>query len=262
MTGCSAGPVTGSGERVVVAGVAIDPLTENQVVQHVVRALAAGRGGHIVTPNVDICRQVAGSARLARLLAEAELVLADGMPLVWAARIQRRPLPERVTGADLIWSLSKAAARHGHPIYLLGGPPGIAEQAAGQLTALHPRLKVAGVDAPPYGFERSEEGLARVREALVAVKPELVFVGLGFPKQEQVIANLRGDLPGAWFLGCGSAIAFAAGATARAPEWMQETGLEWLFRLGGEPGRLARRYLLDDLPFAARMLVRAALARR
>lgn len=249
-------------ERVTVAGVAVDPLTEEQVVAHVVHALDAGTGGHIITPNVDICRRAARNAKVRLLLSGAELVVADGMPLVWAARLQGTPLPERVTGADLIWSLSKAAARHGHSIYLLGGPPGVAEQAAEQLGACHPKLKIVGMAAPPYGFDRSEAGVDRVRADLVAVKPEIVFVGLGFPRQDRLINRLRGDLPGSWFVGCGSAIAFAAGSTTRAPQWMQESGLEWVFRLVSEPRRLARRYLVRGLPFASRMLIEAYRAGR
>jgi N-acetylglucosaminyldiphosphoundecaprenol N-acetyl-beta-D-mannosaminyltransferase len=89
---------------------------------------------------------------------------------------------------------------------------------------------------------------------VVAARPRIVFVGLGFPRQDVLIAELREELPETWFLGCGAAIAFAAGTVRRAPEWMRRTGLEWLFRLLSEPGRLARRYLVDDLPFALRLL--------
>jgi N-acetylglucosaminyldiphosphoundecaprenol N-acetyl-beta-D-mannosaminyltransferase len=247
--------------RVVVAGVAIDPLTETQVVEHVMKALAGGEGGHLITPNVDICRAAARDRSLRKLIKRAELVVADGMPLVWASKLKGRPLPERVTGADLIWSLSKAAAREGYPIYLLGGPPGVAAQAAEQLSAYHPRLKVCGFDAPPYGFETTTEGMDRVRKRLATARPRVVFVGLGFPKQDRLIALLREEHPEAWFVGCGAAISFAAGVRSRAPQWMQSAGLEWLFRLASEPGRLARRYLLQDLPFMTAYLARCAWRR-
>ncbi|GGK67629.1 hypothetical protein Ppa06_29350 [Planomonospora parontospora subsp. parontospora] len=240
--------------RVRVAGVAIDPMTETEVVDHAVAALKRGEGGHIVTPNVDISRAVARDEALRRLVEGADLAVADGMPLVWAARLLGTPVPGRITGADLIWSLSEAAAFYRYPIYLLGGPPGVAEQAAVRLVDRYPGLLVSGVDAPPYGFEDTPEGYERIREAIVAAGPRVVFVGLGFPKQDRLIAALREELPGTWFIGCGSAIAFAAGAVRRAPEWMQRSGLEWLFRLLSEPGRLARRYLVDDLPFALRLL--------
>ncbi|WP_440100669.1 WecB/TagA/CpsF family glycosyltransferase [Streptosporangium sp. H16] len=240
--------------RVHVAGVAIDPMTESEVVDHVIAALKRGEGGHLVTPNVDISRTVARDPRARRFVERADLAVADGMPLVWAARLLGTPIPGRVTGADLIWSLSEAAAFYRHPVYLLGGPRGTAAQAARELVNRHPTLMIAGVDAPPYGFEDDPESYARVRDAVIAAAPRLVFVGLGFPRQERLIASLRRDLPGTWFVGCGSAISFAAGTVRRAPAWMRRGGLEWIFRLTREPGRLARRYLVDDLPYALRLL--------
>ncbi|WP_432926370.1 WecB/TagA/CpsF family glycosyltransferase [Microbispora sp. CA-135349] len=239
----------------------LDPLTEEQVVGHVMTALERGVGGHVVTPNVDICRTAARDASLRALIDAAELAVADGMPLVWASRLLGHPLPERVTGADLIWSLTGAAAARGLPVYLIGGPPGVAEAARDALRGRHPNLVVTGVHAPPYGFETSAAAMAELRGRLVAARPSLVFVGLGFPRQDRLIAALRADLPGAWFVGCGAAIAFAAGAVRRAPEWMGDHGLEWLFRLVGEPQRLARRYLVEDLPFALRLLSVALLCR-
>ncbi|WP_436761726.1 WecB/TagA/CpsF family glycosyltransferase [Streptosporangium sp. V21-05] len=240
--------------RVHVAGVAIDPMTESEVVDHVVAALKRGEGGHLVTPNVDISRAVARDPRARRFVERADLAVADGMPLVWAARLLGTPLPGRVTGADLIWSLSEAAAFYRHPVYLLGGPRGTAARAARELVSRHPKLTIAGVGTPPYGFEDDPGSYARVRDAVIAAAPRLVFVGLGFPRQERLIASLRRDLPGTWFVGCGSAIAFAAGTVRRAPGWMRRGGLEWVFRLTREPGRLARRYLVDDLPYALRLL--------
>ncbi|MEV8635996.1 WecB/TagA/CpsF family glycosyltransferase [Streptosporangium sp. NPDC051023] len=240
--------------RVRVAGLAIDPMTEGEVVDHVVAALKRGEGGHLVTPNVDIGWAAARDPEARELIESADLVVADGMPLVWAAKLLGTPVPGRVTGADLIWSLSEAAAFYRHPVYLLGGPQGVARQAANRLMERHPRLLVAGAETPPHGFETTQEGYPEIRDALLAAAPKLVFVGLGFPKQDRLIARLREDLPGTWFVGCGAAIAFAAGTVRRAPRWMRQAGLEWLFRLLNEPGRLARRYLLHDLPFALRLL--------
>ncbi len=110
-------------DRVLLVGLEIDPVTEADVVAHVRRALDRGAGGRIVTPNVDILRQAAGDAAIRAELADADLVVADGAPLVWAARLAGTPLPERVAGADLIWSLSGGLADDGRSIYLLGGDP-------------------------------------------------------------------------------------------------------------------------------------------
>ncbi|MFC3985768.1 WecB/TagA/CpsF family glycosyltransferase [Streptosporangium jomthongense] len=247
--------------RVRVAGLVLDPMTEGEVVEHVVASLKRGEGGHLVTPNVDIGWAVARDPEARELVEKADLAVADGMPLVWAADLLGTPVPGRVTGADLIWSLSDAAAFYGYPVYLLGGPQGAAAQAASRLRGRHPRLRVVGADAPPHGFETTEEGYAEVKDAMLAAAPRVVFVGLGFPKQDRLIARLRQDMPATWFIGCGAAISFAAGTARRAPAWMRRSGLEWLFRLVNEPGRLARRYLLHDLPFALKLLTVCLLRR-
>jgi N-acetylglucosaminyldiphosphoundecaprenol N-acetyl-beta-D-mannosaminyltransferase len=246
---------------VKVAGVSFDRLTEAQVVEHITGAARRGRGGWVVTPNIDICRLAACHPELLDLVSGASLVVADGMPLVWAAQILGTPIPERVTGASLIFSLTAAAAEHGLSIYLLGGEPGVADRAAEVLGQRYPGLAVAGTDAPPPGFDRTPEGVQPIRHRLAAARPGIVYVGLGFPKQERLIAQLAPAFPGTWFISCGAAIPFAAGTLCRAPEWMQRGGLEWLFRLTREPRRLVRRYLIDDLPFAAALLFSCAVAR-
>lgn len=251
-------------QRVVLDNVAIDPVTEADAIATVLAALDRGQGGRIVTPNVDILRLARIDPTVRTHLADATLVVADGMPLVWASRLAGTRLPQRVPGADLIWSLSYHLGRVGGTIYLLGGavgPPPAAERAAAVLTAACPGLRVAGWDCPAYGFETDPEQLAEVRARVRAAEPDLVFVGLGFPKQERVIDVLRPELPAAWFLGCGAAIDFVAGRVRRAPRWLQRAGLEWAWRLGAEPRRLAGRYLRRDAPYAVRLLAGAAVSR-
>ena len=249
------------GERVEVGGLPLDPLTEAQVVARVREAWAVGEGGWIATPNVDHLRHAARDPRLADLIRSAPLSVADGAPVVWAARLAGRPLPARVTGADLLWSLSAAAAEDGRSVYLLGGEPGVPERAAEALRRAFPNLRVAGTCSPPRGFEQDADSLAQCRDGVIAASPDLVFVGLGFPKQERIINGFAGELPGTWWLGCGAALPFAAGDLARAPRWMRPLGLEWLFRLLSEPRRLFRRYILDDAPFALTLLSAALLTR-
>jgi hypothetical protein len=122
-------------------------------------------------------------------------------------------------------------------------------------------LNVGGSYAPPIGFDATAGGIDAVCEKLVSARPDIVYVGLGFPKQERLITRLAPALGGSWFVGCGAAIPFAAGVVPRAPGWMQQAGLEWLFRLAGEPRRLCRRYLIDDLPFAVMLLASCAAER-
>jgi N-acetylglucosaminyldiphosphoundecaprenol N-acetyl-beta-D-mannosaminyltransferase len=252
------------GERVIVDRVGIDPVTEADVAAAVCAALEQGEGGRIVTPNVDILRLARTDATVRAYLADATMVVADGMPLVWASRLAGTPLPERVPGSSLIWSLSYHLGRAGRSIYLLGGMPGTGaggRRAAAVLAAACPGLRIAGTASPPYGFEADPALLAEVCAGVVEAKPDLVFVGLGFPKQERLIDALRPELPLSWFLGCGSAINFVAGDSGRAPLWMQQAGLEWAWRLAGDPRRLAGRYLRHDAPYALRLLAGAILSR-
>jgi N-acetylglucosaminyldiphosphoundecaprenol N-acetyl-beta-D-mannosaminyltransferase len=255
-------------DRVHLDGTGFDRITESEVVAVVRDALTSGRGGRIITPNIDILRQAQVNGRVKAYLDDADLIVADGMPLVWASRLSGTPLPERVAGSSLIWSLSEGLGRDGRSIFVIGGKRATpherdgASRAAARLAADSPGLRVAGTLCPEYGFERDRAVFAEFRAAVRAAEPDLVFVGLGFPKQEKVITRLRADLPRAWFIGCGAAVQFVAGDVDRAPRWMQRTGLEWAHRLGTEPRRLATRYLRHDAPYALRLLATAATTRR
>lgn len=239
---------------ILLQDVRFHSITEADCIGHVLEELGHNRGGMLVTPNLDHLSRCRTDAFYARLIAEADIVVADGMPLVWASRLQRTPLPERVAGSDLISSLSEAAAAQGRSIFLLGGNPGAAERSAQVLTERYPGLRVHGTHCPPLGFDYNPEALAELIEKLTALQPDIVYVGLGSPKQERLIHELREWLPGSWWLGVGYSFSFLAGEGQRAPLWMQRIGLEWMHRLASEPKRLARRYLVDGIPFAMRLL--------
>jgi N-acetylglucosaminyldiphosphoundecaprenol N-acetyl-beta-D-mannosaminyltransferase len=246
--------------RIAVQGLKVDPLTMTQAVDRVFGSLAAGDGGVVLTPNLDHLRRHARQPKVRPAYANADLVLADGMPLVWASRLQGTPLPERVAGSDLIWTISRRAAEMRSSVFLLGGAPTVASIAAVQLLERFPGLRLAGHHCPPFGFldDRSEiqSLIATVRSA----NPDIVFVGLPSPTAEAVIAELQPILPRTWFLGLGVSLSFVAGHVKRAPRWTQRIGLEWLWRLCHEP-RLWRRYILDGLPFAASVLGGALVSR-
>jgi N-acetylglucosaminyldiphosphoundecaprenol N-acetyl-beta-D-mannosaminyltransferase len=247
--------------HVNLLGVRLVPWTEREVVEHVFGTNGhPRRGGWIITANVDILRQITRDPALRQLQTRATITVADGMPLVWASRIQRTPLPERITGAALLPILSAGAAQRGNSVYLLGGEAGVADAAASRLRSRHPGLRVAGW-SPPFGIESTDAGLDQIRSRISANRPDIVFCGFGFPKQERVISRLLDSAPDAWFIGCGAALSFAAGRVSRAPVWMQRAGLEWLHRLFQDPRRLFRRYIIDDIPFAARLLFQSILRR-
>ncbi len=242
---------------VELEGMGIAPWTESETVHHVVRALADGRGGWMVTVNLDILRQVVKVEGIRDLVEQSDLRVADGMPLLWAARVQGTPLPERVCGSNLIHSLPAAAAAEGRSIFLLGGDPGTAEAAANTLRTHHPNLRIAGTHCPEFGFEKDPEKLSEMERMVAEASPDIVFVALGFPKQERLIARIRGSAPKAWWVGVGISFSFASGEVKRAPEWVQAIGLEWVHRTLQEPRRLFVRYFVHDIPFGLALLSRA-----
>lgn len=245
-----------------LAGLELAALTSAGLVDHIFEALAGGRGGWVVTANLDFARRSARDPRMRALYAAADLRVADGMPLVWASRLHGSAVPERIAGASLIWTLAERAAKTRRSLFLLGGDPGVAERAAVVLRERHPALEVAGVWDGRVGSPPSATELDEITQRLQRRVPDLLFVGLGSPKQEELIAALRARFPATWMLGLGASFDFVAGTLVRAPRWVQRAGLEWVHRLAQDPKRLARRYLVDDLPFAFSLFAEAWRARR
>ena len=247
-------------------GLPVDQLTESDTIETVLEAVGAGRGGCLFTPNLHHMQAFATGAdgsvydRSSRLPG-ARLVVADGMPLIWASKLRGTPLPERVAGSNLIWTLTEGAARRGASIFLLGGNPGAADACAARMRAEFPGVLIAGCMSPPHGFETDERAIDEIVATLRAAAPEIVYLALGFPKQEELALQLAPYLPTTWFVGVGISFSFVSGEVQRAPRWMQVTGLEWIHRLVQEPRRLFRRYVVDGLPFAARMFKHALRSR-
>ena len=226
--------------------------------QGLVDLVMTGPGRWIITPNLDILRQGCQKPEIAALLRRADILVADGMPLIWSSRLQRTPLPERVSGSHIIWSIPKAAAKLGKSIFLLGGAPGAAEACAAVLQGRFPGLRITGMYCPPFGFEKSDLEMDKAKQAVSAAPADIIFVALSFPKGEHLIERIRNAAPQSWWIGVGVSFSFVSGDVKKAPRWMQRGGLEWAHRLAQEPRRLARRYLIDGLPFAARLLVGSA----
>lgn len=173
----------------------------------------------------------------------ADAAAPDGMPLAWALRSFGVKGQQRVYGPDLMLALCAQAAELGHRVFLYGGREETLSVLCRRLTDRFPGLVIAGTHAPPFRPLTPEEDAACV-ERIVAAQADIVFVGIGAPKQERWIADHCGKLPGAVLVGVGAAFDFHAGRVRQAPRWMQQAGLEWFFRLMMEPGRLWKRYLL------------------
>ena len=233
-------------------GIAIDNVTMAQALEQLRLVLMDERGhDYVVTPNVHHIVRLQRDALFRQAYAGASLVLADGMPLVWASRSLGRPLKMRVTGADLLPCVCQMAASLDKSVFLLGAGDGVAARAAQKLRHAYPGLRIAGTYSPPMGFERDPAEERRVVERVNGAKADVLAIGLGAPKQELWIAAHRDQLHFRVALCIGAAIDYVAETLKRAPHWMQRNGLEWLWRLAQEPRRLWRRYLVEDLEFAS-----------
>lgn len=237
---------------VVLLGVPIDNLTLEEAIDQIdcfiQEGRTTGRYHQIVTVNADFVAKAGNDPELRYLLQEADLATADGMPLVWAARLLNVPLKERVTGADIVPSLAARAAQKGYSLYLFGAAPGVAKKAGEILQQRNPGLTIAGVASPPIASILEQD--LTVLEDIANARPDILMVALGNPKQEKWIGMYGRQLKVPVMIGVGGSLDFLAGQVKRAPQWMQKTGLEWLFRLIQEPRRLWRRYVIDLITFS------------
>lgn len=207
------------------------------------------KSSYIVTCNVDHIMKLQKDSDFYKVYQEADLVIADGMPIIWASKILGKPLKEKVSGSDIIPFLSNHFAQKQYKLFFLGAAPGIAQKAAENLINQHPGMKIVGTYSPSYGFENNQEEIREIIEMIKTVKPDILFVGVGAPKQEKWIHKYYKELNVPVSIGVGASLDFMAGNINRAPVIMQKTGLEWLWRLMQEPTRLWKRYLIDDSKF-------------
>ncbi len=242
--------------RVALGGVLVDRLDRDTAMAALGRFLSDGDKHQVVTVNTDFIRIAEADENYRRLLNSADLAIADGMPLVWISRLLGAPIPERIAGLDLAEECCALAVRAGIGVFFLGAAPGVAEHAARALELRHPGLRIAGVYAPPFGVHTPEveaEMVARIGAAGRCV----LLVAFGAPRQDRFIRSHLHEMDVALAMGVGCAFDIFAGAVRRAPRWMQRSGLEWAWRLSQEPARLWRRYLLEDIPFALRLVAGA-----
>ncbi len=254
-------PVTDAARpRVPLGWVWIDQVDLQSAVERIRQFLLSGAPHQIVTVNLDFLSIAKRQAGFREVINGADLAVADGMPLVWASRLQGQALPERVTGVELVEASCRLAVELDRSVFLLGAAPGVAAGAAHALQARFPGLRIAGVYSPPFGPLSAEEDgriVAMIREAA----PALLFVALGAPRQDLWIHQHLHRLNVPVAMGVGCVFDLLAGVVSRAPAWMQAAGLEWAYRLGQEPRRLWRRYLINDLPTLARLLLRPSFGR-
>ncbi len=237
-------PIRANARPVCILGLRLVPWSTEQVLEEVDRRIAQRDPCFFITANLHYAMLSARDERLRQVNSKAAFLLADGMPLVWIARWKRTPLRVRVAGADLVDDLCRQAARVGHRVFLLGGAPGVATDAARVLCLRHPGLHIAGTDSPPFRELSPAENASLVRRIRDA-RTDLLFVAFGQPKGEMWLAENVDALGVPACVQVGASLDFVAGKVARAPRWAQRLGLEWLHRIACEPARLGPRYLAN-----------------
>ena len=225
----------------------IDNLTMEEALKEIERLIKEDACSFVVTPNVDHIVQIEKGGVLSEAYKAADLILCDGKPLIWISKYYGNPIKEKISGSDLFPEICRMAAEKGYTMYFLGAAEGIAAKAAEVLKQKYKGLKVVGTYSPPYGFEKDQAEIERIIDRINEAKPDILIFGLGTPKQEQFILNYRDKLNVPVSLGLGASFDFVAGNVKRAPKWMSDHGLEWLFRITQDPKRMAKRYLLDDI---------------
>ncbi len=248
--------------RIGILGIGFDAVTSAQAVERIVAIAAEGGPHHVITANVEMVILARRTPDVRDILAQAALVVADGVGVVWGSRQLGTPLPARVPGIDLAGRICEEASRLGWGVYLVGGAPGVAAAAATRLCERYPTLRIAG-SASGYFAPADEPGvIERIREA----RPTVVLAGLGSPRQERWLARHLGTLGVPVVMGVGGSFDVWAGRARRAPRIWQTLGLEWCYRLVRTPRRFGRQLAIPHFMaviFAVqfRSAVRRALRR-
>ena len=236
-------------KQVTICGVRIDNVTMEGTLDAIECLIKSRQPAYVVTPNADHMVKLQKDEEFRRIYEGASLVLADGMPILWAGLFLGTPLAEKVSGSDLVPKLCRRAAEKNFTLFFLGGREGAAARAKEVLEKKYPGLCVVGTYSPPVGFEKDAAESRKIEEMIRAAAPDVLLVGLGAPKQEKWISKNHQALAVPVSVGVGVTFEFIAGMVKRAPRWMQATGLEWSWRLLMEPKRLWKRYLVDDTAF-------------
>ena len=225
----------------------IDNFTMEETLDAVDNIIKQNKCAYVVTPNVDHIVQLEKDKELQAVYKNASLVLTDGKPLIWISKLYRTPIKEKISGSDLFPLVCKMARDKKYKMFFLGAAEGVADKAAENLKKRVPGLKVVGTYSPQYGFEKDKKMMQEIIEMIKEKKPDILIVGLGCPKQEKFMYNYCKELQVPISFGLGASFDFEAGNIKRAPKWMSNHGLEWLYRIFQDPKRLAKRYLVDDI---------------
>lgn len=232
--------------RISFMNTTVDNLTMQEAISSIEYLVSKGQPSYVVTPNVDHIVQLEKSKELQNAYQNAALVLTDGKPLIWISKLYGTPIKEKVSGSDLFPRLCELSAQKGFTMFLLGAAEGVAAKAAQNLQKRYARLKIAGICSPPYSFEKNETEIEHIIHIVQKASPDILVLGLGAPKQELFAYHYYKQLQVPVTLCLGASLDFEAGEVKRAPHWMSDHGLEWIYRLCQDPKRLFQRYIIRD----------------
>ncbi|MDG6879461.1 putative N-acetylmannosaminyltransferase [Clostridium perfringens] len=224
----------------------VDNLTMNEAIDRAEELIIKKKPSYVVTPNVDHIVKLEIDKEFQDVYKNADLILTDGMPLIWISKMRGNPIKEKISGSDFFPKLCERAAEKGYSLFLLGAAEGVAAKAAKNLKEKYEGLNIVGTYSPSYGFEKKDDEIKMIIEMINETKPDILAVGLGAPKQEKFLYKYKNELNAPISLAIGASIDFEAGNINRAPRWMQNCGLEWFYRLCKEPKRMFKRYVIDD----------------
>ena len=218
-----------------------------ETIQEICRLVDIKQKSYVVAINVDVVMKMEKDTYLKKITDEANLTLVDGKPLVWISKWHKRPVKAKISGSDLVPQLCKVANKKGYSIFIIGGAEGVAEKAKTRLEKELSDIRIVGTYSPPFGFEKNDKELAKINQMITDVHPDLVIACFGCPKQEKWIYENYHKYNGTVSICAGATVDFLAGNINRAPAWMSDHGLEWLYRFLQEPKRLFKRYFVDDI---------------
>ena len=225
----------------------VNNLTMSETIDAVEELIKSEKKSYVVAINVDVVIKIEKDPYLKKIVDNADMVLVDGKPLVWISNFYGKPLKAKISGSDLVPLLCEEASKKQYSIFIIGGKEGVAEQAKQNLEKRLPGIRIVGTYAPTYGFEKNDAELNKINTLLSEAKPDLLIACFGCPKQEKWIFENISKYDAKVSICAGATVDFLAGNIKRAPRWMSEHGLEWLYRFLQEPKRMFKRYFIDDM---------------
>jgi N-acetylglucosaminyldiphosphoundecaprenol N-acetyl-beta-D-mannosaminyltransferase len=233
--------------RIKFLNIYIDNVTMQEAIEKIKQLVKKQGCSYVVTPNLDHIVMLEKDKEFVDVYANADLILADGKPLIWISKYLKKPIKEKISGSDLFPYMCVMCAQNGYSIFILGAAEGIAKKAADNLCDRFPGLKIVGTYSPPFGFEKDKEELKKIERMIKVSKPDILAVSLGSPKGEKFIYKHLEQYDISLGISIGATIDFEAGNVKRAPKWVADNGFEWLFRISQDPKRLFKRYLNDAI---------------